>query len=177
MSKVTTAATTVQEQKQGLALFNEDDDNDNDGASNGVEKKSNSLFRVNSRYATAFESRKQKAELKRHQHTRNYDNDNDDDSCTSTSSSEEDEDANLLTNSLNTKIFETMNALRRKDARIYDSSIQFFTNAQISTSANNDDDDDDFFSSSASCNDSSQTKTVQGCFASRNLATNPTRRR
>jgi protein KRI1 len=97
---------------QGSTLFDSDNE---DGR----------VFKVNTKYANEYESRKQKEELRRVQFQ------GDDDDGESTDSSE-DEDAELLTAKLDTNIIKTINILRSKDSRIYDPSVNFFDNAEDS---------------------------------------------
>ncbi|EEC49987.1 predicted protein [Phaeodactylum tricornutum CCAP 1055/1] len=97
---------------QGSTLFDSDNE---DGR----------VFKVNTKYAKEYESRKQKEELRRVQFQ------GDDDDGESTDSSE-DEDAELLTAKLDTNIIKTINILRSKDSRIYDPSVNFFDNAEDS---------------------------------------------
>jgi protein KRI1 len=105
------------------ALFDNDkssassssDDSSSSSSSEEVEK-----LTVNKKFAKAYESRKQKEELKQMQ-DRGEMRDSDD-----SSSEEEDEDAQLITPSVNLQFIKTIKALRNKDSSIYDPQTQFF---------------------------------------------------
>lgn len=77
-------------------------------------------IKVNQKYAREYQSRKEKEELRQVQFE-GVDNEEDD-----ATSESEDEDAELLTTKIDVNIVKTINALRTKDSRIYDKSIQFF---------------------------------------------------
>lgn len=109
------------------SLFDSDDDEDN-------EKKE--VVKINKKFATAFESRKQKEELRRVR----YEEGEEDGS--SSESSSEDEGAELLTTKLDVDIIKTINALRNKDSRIYDSNIRFFSHNAETNDVDSSDDDD-----------------------------------
>ena len=91
------------------------DDSSSSSSSEEVEK-----LTVNKKFAKAYESRKQKEELKQMQ-DRGQMLDSDD-----SSSEEEDEDAQLITPSVNLQFIKTIKALRNKDSSIYDPKTQFF---------------------------------------------------
>jgi protein KRI1 len=91
------------------------DDSSSSSSSEEVEK-----LTVNKKFAKAYESRKQKEELKQMQ-DRGAIVDSDD-----SSSEEEDEDAQLITPSVNLQFIKTIKALRNKDSSIYDPQTQFF---------------------------------------------------
>ena len=85
------------------------------------DEESSDGIKINKKYASDYQSRKQKEELR---HVRfNEGVDDDDDSSTS---STEDEDGELLTAQVEASVFKTINALRSKSAEIYDSKVQFF---------------------------------------------------
>ncbi|GKY98612.1 hypothetical protein MPSEU_000817900 [Mayamaea pseudoterrestris] len=122
-------ATTNEKKK---TLFEDDDD------VNEAPSKLSSSFKIDEKFAAAFESRKQKEELK--QIAQNGGGGSDDDDASS--SSDEDDDAQLLTEELDVNIFKTINALRAKDDKIYDSSVRFFENGDDEDSADDNDDED-----------------------------------
>jgi protein KRI1 len=120
---------TSEKEKCKKQFFDESEDEDKFDATEKI--------RINKKFATAYQHRKQKAELRRVQL------DEDDDSS---SGSSEDEEARLLTVSLDVDIIKTIHALREKDKRIYNPDVRFFED-------NNEDDGDSANSSSVSSSD------------------------
>lgn len=91
-----------------------DDANDNDEL----------RLTVNKKFATNYQSRKEKEELQqiRQRKQRDIASSSDSDS----SDEEEDEDGALFTPSINVQFLKTIKALRKRDASIYDPNAQFF---------------------------------------------------
>jgi protein KRI1 len=86
---------------------------------------------VNKKYATEYQHRKEREELRQVQQQRDakglYEDGNDnDDSTTSSDDEEEDEDGALLTPSVNIQFLKTIKALRQKSDVIYDPNQRFF---------------------------------------------------
>lgn len=121
-------------QRDRTTLFDSDDEAGDDTLQLKIDRK----------YAAAYQSRKEKEELRT---LALEDSD-------ASSSSEEDEDAELLTEELDVNIFKTINALRRKDDKIYDPNVRFFDQG----SDDGDADDDD---GSESDNDDSKEERVK----------------
>lgn len=91
---------------------------DSDSESDGPDR-----IKINQKYAADFQSRKQKEELRQVRFEEG--------SVDSSSSSEsEDEDGRLLTDRLDLDIMKMINALRSKDAKIYDPNTRFFEQQQ-----------------------------------------------
>jgi len=84
---------------------------------NDEEEKDGSLH-INKKFAAEYQSRKQKEELRKVQFE-------DLDSNVSSDESE-DEDGALLTAKLDVDIMKTVNALRKKDPKVYDPTVHFF---------------------------------------------------
>jgi protein KRI1 len=96
---------------------------------------------VNKKFATKYQNKKEAEELLQIRQRKRRDGitgDNDGSSESDSSDEEEDEDGDLFTPSVNVQFLKTIKALRKKDAKIYDPTSQFF-DAQIEK----DDDDDD----------------------------------
>ncbi|KAF8821900.1 zinc finger, zz type domain-containing protein [Cardiosporidium cionae] len=74
---------------------------------------------VNKKYAKEFEERKQVEDLQNNKHILN-------EAMDSSSSEEEDDDARLLTRTVEKKIFETLNKIKKKDPEIYSSNHTIF---------------------------------------------------
>ncbi|GAX29424.1 protein KRI1 [Fistulifera solaris] len=90
-------------------------------------------FRINKKFASAYEKRKQKQELAAHK-------DYDDESGTDDDDSSEDEDGELLTTDLDVNIMKTLNAIRNKEQQVYDPSTKFFDNDTEKETSSSDDD-------------------------------------
>eukprot|EP00521_Asterionellopsis_glacialis_P011771 CAMPEP_0195289924 /NCGR_PEP_ID=MMETSP0707-20130614/6000_1 /TAXON_ID=33640 /ORGANISM="Asterionellopsis glacialis, Strain CCMP134" /LENGTH=729 /DNA_ID=CAMNT_0040349983 /DNA_START=41 /DNA_END=2230 /DNA_ORIENTATION=+ len=105
-------------------------DNSSSESSSDSESEDNQLVsssnrdevRINRKYATAYQSRKQKEELAKVCMQGDVEDYNE----SSSDESSEDEDAELLTTNMDVSILKTINALRNKDKRIYDPSNRFF---------------------------------------------------
>ncbi|KAG7361658.1 KRI1-like family protein [Nitzschia inconspicua] len=98
---------------------------------------------VNKKYATDYQNRKEREELRQIQQQRaaqGIDNDDDDD-AESSSDEEEDEHGALLTPSVNVQFLKTIKALRQKSDIIYDPNQRFFD--EDNNESDDDDDDDD----------------------------------
>ncbi|KAI0230578.1 KRI1-like protein [Lamellibrachia satsuma] len=80
-------------------------------------------FRINKDYAERYNKWRKKEELQR---LKDKYGDVGDDEFTSSDSEEEDDDAEALTPQLEKDWLETLAAIKRKDPRIYDQSIQFY---------------------------------------------------
>jgi protein KRI1 len=115
-----------------LSLFDEEEEEDPAADSN---KNNSNTLKIDKKYATSFQTRKQTEEL-RNVHW----SDEDDTGSTNSDSEDEDEDAALLTEQLDVDIFKTINALRQKEDRIYDPTVNFFPHDD---SQEQDTDDDD----------------------------------
>jgi len=102
------------------SLLDEDDSSSGSESSADETSAQDTQFKVNKKYARAFQERKQREELKR---VRERDEDIDSDDS---SSEEEDDNGRLLTSSMNLKFLKLMKALRKKDDTIYDKSARFF---------------------------------------------------
>ena len=99
------------------------------------EDEDQAKIKVNKKFAKEYQQRKQKEELRKVK----FDIDEDDDASTSSS---EDEDGALLTKSMDVSILKTINALRRKEERIYDPNTRFFEeNEDSDNSASGEDND------------------------------------
>jgi len=130
------ACLTMAEEKEAKrqSLFDSDDDEEGATAAapaSSDTKSTSNKIKINKKFARDFETRKQKEELRRVRFE-GGDEDNDEvggDDNDDSSSSSEDEDAELLTTKLDVDILKTINALRRKDARIYDPNARFFQEA------------------------------------------------
>ncbi len=85
------------------------------------DKEEENDFRINKKFASAYEKRKQKQELAAHK-------DYDDESGSDDDDSSEDEDGELLTTDLDVNIMKTLNAIRNKEQQVYDPSTKFFDN-------------------------------------------------
>lgn len=148
-------ATSTKEETESskLNIFDSDDDDEEEGGrtkddktnktSNNIDKNAKITgVKINKKYAQEFEHRKQREELRQ---VRFNDGASDNDDNSSSSSEEEDEEAELLTDQLDVDILKTINAVRSKDARIYDSTIRFFQPEDTSNDdeIDNDDDNDD----------------------------------
>jgi len=123
-------------------------DSDSDSEESGEGRKARQELVINKKYASEFQSRKQREELRKVRFELGGDDPfqedgdgNGDDASTSASSSSEDEDGNLLTSKLDVDIMKTINALRNREERIYDPRARFF---------DGDDSDDNSDGSSAS---------------------------
>lgn len=103
-------------------------------------------FKVSAKYANKYNERKDKEELTR---ARRILADEDADHNTDSETESEDEGANLLTNKVEDKIFQTLNRIRSKDPAIYDKDKVFF-------------DDDDFEDGGASGSSSKPSKREGG---------------
>jgi protein KRI1 len=101
-------------------LFDNGDSSSSDDSSSSSSSEEVEKLTVNKKFAKAYESRKQKEELRQMQ-DRGEMLDSDD-----SSSEEEDEDAQLITPSVNLQFIKTIKALRNKDSSIYDPQTQFF---------------------------------------------------
>ncbi|KAL3922281.1 MAG: hypothetical protein SGILL_002287 [Bacillariaceae sp.] len=95
---------------------------------------------VNKKYATEYQTRKEREELRQIQQRQR--SDDDDDASVSSSSSDEDETAALLTPSVNVQFLKTINALRRKEQSIYDPNQRFFDAPMTTRDAHSGDSDD-----------------------------------
>ncbi|KAG8534129.1 uncharacterized protein KY384_000973 [Bacidia gigantensis] len=119
------------------------DDSDNESCAHDapLESHTGSLsLSVNEQYAKRFEYNKRREELHRLQekygHSSNLEedvnahNDGDDNQGSSTHSEEEDEEEDdegiLASNALDMRIKETLEAIRKKDPRVYDKTARFF---------------------------------------------------
>lgn len=99
--------------ESGKQLFDSDDESDN-------EKDKERRFKINVRYAEKYQSRKQQEELRRFRFEEGNHSDSDN------SSTDEDEDGEMLTEKLAVDIMKTVNAVRNKDASIYNPQARFF---------------------------------------------------
>ena len=93
-----------------------------------------SRIQINQKFATDYQTRKQRQELAQHDRDNNSNSDDDE-----SSSSSEDEEGHLLTTALDVDILKTIHALRTKDERIYDPNTRFFSHEDEES---NEDDDD-----------------------------------
>jgi protein KRI1 len=120
---------------KAIALWEDNDDHDDDDDEDQEDHRHE--ISVNSKFAQEFERKKQRQELQQ------FKDDNlllDGDHDESSTSSSEDEDGDLLmTTAMDVQVFRTIQALKRKDATIYDPNVRFFP----SSSDNEDDDDED----------------------------------
>lgn len=113
---------------------------------------SNLRLTVNKKYATEYQQRKEREELRQIQLERQHrgisegdgpDDDDDDDDERDSSDEDEDEDGALLTPSANVQFLKTIKALRRKEDVIYDPNTRFFEDLGPENDTVTDDDDDD----------------------------------
>lgn len=93
-------------------------------------------FSINTKFAKEYQSRKQREELAKEREL--YGNSG---SSSDETSSDEDEDGDLLTAKLDVDILKTINALRTKDDKIYDSSVRFFKGSDEESSDKEDEDE------------------------------------
>ena len=142
-------------------LFNDsddDDDNDNNDNHNVDEYDNNDRLKVNRSFASTYEKRERFKELQKAKsilgntytlliiplikiyHNSDTNNTDDDDDDDSESSEEEDDDGALLSTTLDLDIVKTINAIRKKDPRIYDKNVKFF---EDNDDGNDDDDEND----------------------------------
>ncbi|KAG7355601.1 KRI1-like family protein [Nitzschia inconspicua] len=101
---------------------------------------------VNKKYATEYQNRKEREELRQIQQQRaaqGIDDNDDDDDAESSSDEEEDEHGALLTPSVNVQFLKTIKALRQKSDIIYDPNQRFFDEDNNESDDDDDDDDDD----------------------------------
>ena len=90
-------------------------------------------FKINSEFAARFEHNKKREELQRLEekfasgsNKRKLGDDEDEDDSGSSSDETEDDDAELATADLDAEIAGTLEAIRRKDPRVYDPTIKFY---------------------------------------------------
>ncbi|GAX26299.1 protein KRI1 [Fistulifera solaris] len=96
------------------------------------DKEEESEFRINKKFASAYEKRKQKQELAAHK-------DYDDESGSDDNDSSEDEDGKLLTTDLDVNIMKALNAIRNKEQHVYDPSTKFFDDETEKETSSSDD--------------------------------------
>lgn len=108
--------------KKRTKLFMDDEDDD----SNPQDTQS---FTVNEQYAKRFEHNKQREELR---HLEDANVDVDEDSESSTESDEDDDNGSLASGELDEQVQATLEAIRRKDPRIYDKDHKFYTDIEES---------------------------------------------
>ena len=119
----------------------EESSSDSEGEGNQLSTSNNSSkdeVRINRKYATEYQSRKQKEELAKARMSGDYD---DGDDGSSSDESSEDEDGELLTTDMDVSILKTINALRSKDKRIYDPSNRFFKEEEGDNDSEDENDD------------------------------------
>lgn len=114
------AAPSAEEPPAKRAKFLDDDDSDDD---NGVALTDS--FNINEDYAKRFEYNKKREEKQRleEKYQNGFDDSDDDDST----SEEEDDAAELATADLDNEIFATLDAIKKKDPRVYDPNVTFYT--------------------------------------------------
>ena len=104
--------------KKRRELFDSSDEEEDEEVEFAPPSKKEGILKVNKTYAKEFNDRKRREELA-NCHV-------DEEESSSSDESEEDEFADLLTPQLDIKIFQTINAIRRRDERLYDPNIQIF---------------------------------------------------
>ncbi|KAJ8902283.1 hypothetical protein NDN08_006690 [Rhodosorus marinus] len=92
-------------------------------------KNAGSGLQINEAYAEEFERKKRKQELHR-ANSLGIDLNDDQDEAFSSTSESEDDNAVLLTKKIDQRIGETLQAIRSKDARVYDKNVKFFQDVE-----------------------------------------------
>ena len=92
-----------------------------------------SAFQINEKFANQFQQRERLKELRR---AKDVSLDNEDNDEQDSESESEDDDAELLSDKVDIKIFETIAKLRKKDPKIYDKSVVWFENSTNSDDEN-----------------------------------------
>jgi protein KRI1 len=113
------------------AFLDSDDSSDEEG---GAALANGQDFKINEDFANRFTYNKKREELARleekHGKTtgkRKRDDEPSEESEESSTSEDEDDAGNLATEALDSEIFATLNAIRSKDPKVYDSSVNFYT--------------------------------------------------
>ncbi|KAI6351714.1 hypothetical protein MCOR25_009773 [Pyricularia grisea] len=109
-----------------------DDDSEEGGAK--LEEASGS-FKINEEYARRFEHNKKREELQRLEEKHGRALANEDDEESDSEDETEDEEGFLATEDLDAEISATLQALRNKDPKIYDSNAKFYTPIEEATAA------------------------------------------
>jgi len=108
-------------------FLSDDEDSDVEG-NNGV------LLNVNEDYAKRFEYNKKREEKQRLEEKYK---DNLSDSEDESTSEEEDDAADLATENLDAEIFATLDAIKKKDPRVYDKNVTFYTPFEVDAADEN----------------------------------------
>lgn len=113
------------------AFLDSDDSSEEEG---GVALADGQDFKINEEFANKFTHNKKREELQwleeKHGKTtgkRKRDEDRFKESDGSSTSEDEDDAGDLATEALDSEIFATLNAIRSKDPKVYDSSVNFYT--------------------------------------------------
>ena len=129
----TTKPKSSEKEKRQITSINAKSSNDDDAL----------RLTVNKKFATKYQTKKEAEELLQIRQRKRRDGITDYGSSESDSSDEEeDEDGDLFTPSVNVQFLKTIKALRKKDAKIYDPTSQFF-DAHMEKDDDDDDDGDD----------------------------------
>lgn len=103
--------------------------NDKNLLSSDEEEDVDNRISVNRKFAQSFESKKRAQELKRSKATL-LEEDEDDEEIDSEDDESEDEDGEALSAALDLQIIKTINSLKQKDPKIYDSQTKWFDDAK-----------------------------------------------
>ncbi|GAB7358037.1 hypothetical protein MBLNU230_g0201t1 [Neophaeotheca triangularis] len=117
-------------------LLSDDSGSDSEGAGVPLPKANNAnSFNINQEYANRFEHNKRREEKQRLEEKyatganaskRKAGPDNIEEEDESSSDETEDDDAELATADLDEEIFDTLNAIKRKDPRVYNQDVRFY---------------------------------------------------
>jgi protein KRI1 len=110
-----------------------------DSESSSDEKKGNVRLKINEKFADRFERQERVKDLHRAKELLKHADQDDEES--DSESETEDEDAEQLSTGLDLKIIQTINMLRKKDPKIYDSSTKWFNNPTDDESSGDEDTD------------------------------------
>ncbi|BCR84114.1 KRI1 family protein [Aspergillus chevalieri] len=123
--------------KKARKLLDDDSDSGNESGGVPIGKQSDAdSFKINEDYARRFEHNKKREEMQKLESKfgktsslgKRRDRDEDDGSSEESSDDEdEDDDAELATEALDAEINATLNAIRSKDPRVYDSNVTFYS--------------------------------------------------
>ncbi|MCJ1244092.1 KRRI-Interacting protein 1 [Trapelia coarctata] len=136
------ASASAEGPRKRVKLLLDDDspsDSDSSDASGGVALNGHSSFKVNEEYARRFEHNQKRAELHRLEEKYGKDSngkgwngagEDEDDSDSDSTSEEEDDDGILALGELDDQVNATLEAIRRKDPRVYDEKVTFYSKVE-----------------------------------------------
>lgn len=108
-----------------------------------LKKKANDQLRLNEKFAAQYDATQRRKLLNTVPSVGGNEHGDNDDSSSDSTSEDEDDLGELLTKRIDRRVQETIDAIRAKDPRIYDSQVRFFDDAHPNHGLNPDNSDSD----------------------------------